>query len=192
MRLTVIAATYAFVTVIGLFLLMPQAGMAGMMLVGGATGVLIGAIYGARVRSSRIFRAEAKTLAGAVAGLAASLFAVVPAAFVGPIPFPWLTVILCPATGLIYITLAPVFVERFANLLPAWAGGALAGAAVGALMGLAFTLMAGSVGGTLPAGDAAFVSRVTSAWPAAVAGAAAAGFAGGALRAALGARWVDL
>ena len=180
--------------IIGYFLLMtpePQGPMM-LMLLGGVTGTVIGAIYAIHVRNSRVFRAEAKIIAGALSGLLASPLALLPSLWIGPIPYPWLTVILCPATGLIYVSIAPRLVQRCCHFLPRTADGAVVGAGVGGTMGLLFWIMAGTIDRGIAPQYATFISAIADHWHLAVLGASAAAFIGGVLRSVVGAEWYDL
>jgi len=194
LRLTVIVASNALVVIIGYFLLMTPESSGPLIFVslGIGTGVIIGAIYAIQVRNSRVFRAEAKIIAGALAGLLASPFALLPSLFLGPIPFPWLTAILCPATGLIYVSIAPRLIRDCCHFLRPSADGAVVGGGVGGTMGLLFWLMTGTIDGGLAPQYASFVAGVADHWPLAVIGASASAFVGGVLRSALGSEWYDL
>ena len=96
-----------------------------MALTAGMAGMLLGGVYGHYVSSSRVFRADAKTLVGLLAGSAASLLLLAIALVAGSLPLWLITAILCPATGLVYILVAPWFVQHFHNLLPPVADGAM-------------------------------------------------------------------
>jgi len=194
LRLSVIVASNALVVIIGYFLIVtPESqGPVMLMLLGGGTGMIIGAIYAIQVSDSRVFRAEAKIIAGAIAGLLASPLALLPSLWVGPIPFPWLTAILCPATGLIYVSIAPRMVQRCCHFLPRTADGAVVGAGVGGTMGLLFWIMAGTIDRGVAPEYAAFVAGIADHWPLAVVGASVAAFIGGIVRSVVGAQWYDL
>ena len=193
MRLTVLGGLYAMIAVILCFLFEgAPAILRDLLIAGGFTGAGVGALYGIRVRDSRVFRADAKTLAGACAGLLASSAVALPAALGTALPLPLQTLILCPLTGLLYLGVAPGCVARFSRLLPRVGDGILVGMAAGALMGLAFWVMAGTLGGNLSLPDQGFVDGLLVAWPGATGAAALGGLMVALGRAALRIRWYDL
>lgn len=161
MRLSVIVALYANLAAIVYFVVVPRApGVTMMLLVSGLTGAVIGALYGARVHDSRVCRAEAKALAGMLAGAVGSTAVVVPTALGLPLPLFWIGLLVCPATGLAYLSIARWFVERCSGVLrPTW-DGLLVGLATGSSSGMVFWVIVGSLDGYLTSTDQAFVGTL--------------------------------
>lgn len=191
MRLAVIVAAAAFVAIIGYLLAVPQAVSALVLLVGAGTGAVVGAIYGWNGTESGIRRADAKILAGGAAGLVASLLAIL-ASLIVPFSYFWFAAVLCPATGLLYVSWVRWFVERFGNLLPPAGDGGLVGAGMGVLVGVLFLVMAGSLDNPLVHPFQAVVAGILDGLRPALAGAALGAFLAAAGRSFAGARWLDL
>ena len=193
LRLSIIVAVTVNTVGILYFLLGANALQPGwMMLASCLTGSVIGAIYGGRVKDSRVFRAEAKIIAGMVAGTIASLCLFPLILAIGQIPLFWTTMILCPLTGLIYVTIVPGFVCRCCHLLPPVADGALVGGGVGAILALFFWIMVGSLHGNLPPAEQTFIQHTLVLLPDGLSGAAIGGCIIGFLRAVTGTKWMDI
>lgn len=186
LRLAVIISSVAFVAITGQLILFSSATTGAVLLTGSVVGLVVGAVYARLTDSPGLQRADAKALAGASAGLLASLLVIVPSWFIGEIPYPWLTAVVCPVTGLVYVAVSRQFSERFSNLLPPLGDGALVGAGIGLLIGLLFLLAAGSVDNPLSTPYRAFTSAVLDTLAPAVLGAAAGALLAGAARALLG------
>jgi hypothetical protein len=192
MRLAVLATLAATLSALGYLVLMEPpihplilAGTAGM------AGAILGGAYGLSVEGSRVFRADAKTLAGLTGGLAAAVVMAVLLLLVGDLPLWLTTAILCPVTGLVYVTLASQFARRFQHLMPPLGDGILVGVGVGSCVGLAIWVVAGGFHAQLvgPFADITrdLVERAPAACGGAILGAALAGFIGGLL----GRDWPD-
>jgi len=193
MRLTVIVAIYAIVAVVVAFLFIGRpTHLPSLLVVGGVAGVVVGVWFGWHVKNSFIYRADAKIIAGAVAGLLASTAVVVPALLGVPLPLGLEMLLLAPLSGLLYVGLAPHCVCRLSHLLPPVGDGAVVGLGVGLLMAVLFWIMSGTLEGHLPATEQAFVDDLVGQWPLAALAAAAGAFMAGSLRAILGVRWYDL
>jgi hypothetical protein len=193
MRLTVIAAIYAIVIVVVVFLFLGRpTHLPALLIAGLVSGAMVGMLFGWRVKNSLVYRADAKIIAGAAAGLLASLCALVPALFGMPLPLALEVLLLAPLSGLLYVGLAPHCVCRLSNLLPPVADGAVVGGGVGVLMAILFWMMSGTLEGYLPAMDQAFVDDLVAQWPLATLAASVGAFMAGSLRAILGVRWYDL
>ncbi len=193
MRLTVLVSLYAAIAVIICFLLVGRpARLEYLLLAGGILGAVIGAVYGLRVHTSRVSRAEAKVLAGGAAGLLASSAVALPAAMGAALPLPLEAFILCPLSALLYIGIAPACVHRFSHLLPPAGDGLLVGGGAGVLMGFLFWVMAGTLDGYLTRTDQLFVDGLVAAWPLVTLAAAAGGLLVGLARSLLGVAWYDL
>lgn len=108
-------------------------------------GAITGALYGLKVKSSRVYRADAKTLAGISSGLAVSLLMLI-LIKIAPDTQLFISVALaCLLTGFFYIVLAPFYVNHFHNLLPAHMDGAMVGAGTSIFIALLFFVMISGV-----------------------------------------------
>jgi hypothetical protein len=195
MRLTVMTANFTFIAMLvytwassGLLALEP------LILVGAFVGVVAGTFYGWHDKKSRIFCAEAKVVAGVISGLLAGLLALGLIWLMPALEYPWLTMIVAPTGTLIYVTVAYWFVRRCHHWLPAIANGAIVGVGVGAVTGLFFMVMAGTLDPGLLATEGLrdFVGRVEQEWIGAVLGCAAINFVVGAVRSVMKVPWYNL
>ena len=192
MRLTVMVSIYAAIAVAIAFVSVPgQRTLVVLISTGAVIGLVAGMLYGRYVLGSRVYRADAKLLAGIFAGAIASISALIPALLFEPLPNFLLAMILCPLTGMLYMAVLPWFVHRFSDLLPPVADGALVGTGAGGLMGLLFAIMVGTLHGYLPEDEELQVMAILSAWPAASAGGALGAFLVGAGGAFLRVPWRD-
>ena len=91
----------------------------------GAIGAVAGALYGRFTTNSRVYRADAKTLTGFTSGLLVSVGYVMFSGQLSQVPLGVVIGLMCPITGLIYVSLAPTFIRAFGNLLPPTGDGAL-------------------------------------------------------------------
>jgi hypothetical protein len=117
-------------------------------------GALIGAVYGHFDKASRVYRADAKLLAGFCAGFLVGLGYLVLSGVVAGWPMGLVIAVMCPLTGLLYVLLVPGFIRFRDDLLPPLLDGAMAGAGVAVFLALVFFLMAHSLelgGATAPA-----------------------------------------
>jgi hypothetical protein len=192
MRLAFIVAIFTNIAVFGY--LTSSTGYVdpkGVIALGAGVGLVIGAIYGATVKDSHVFRADAKFLAGTLAGLLASGVAVIAALAEWQWPLAQLLGFLAPTTGLIYVLLVPRFIRRFSNLLPATGDGALVGAAVGGFVGLGLWVMGGNVLEDMAGPWAELSDSIVAQWPMAIAFAAGGAFVLGFVRSSFDLSWVD-
>jgi len=194
MRLAVIVAVFANVAIFVYFVFFAGGGLPPTyaLAVGAAVGLVVGALYGASVRDSRVFRAHAKLLAGTVAGIGGATLAVLAVALFGEVRLAWLVGVLAPVCGLFYVLVAPRFVERFSHLLPPAVDGALVGAAVGAFLGLAFWVLAGVVLDEVTAPWDTMTAHIAAQWPGAIIFAALGACMLGLARSVCGLEWLDL
>jgi hypothetical protein len=162
------------------------------MALGAGIGLLIGAVYGATAKDSKVFRADAKTLTGLAAGLAASVIAMTVTVLDVPLSIAHLVGVLAPATGLFYVLLLPPMVERFSNLLPPVGDGAVVGAAVGGFVGLGMWVVGGTVLDGLAGPWVESSHTIAQLWPEAVGFAMAGAFLLGFLRDLFNLHWVDI
>ncbi len=190
MRLTVMVSIYAAIAVAILFVTYPGTpSLQLLILTGAAIGLIVGMIYGRYVAGSRVYRADAKILAGVFAGAIASLSALIPAVLFQPLPDFLLAMILCPLTGMLYMSVLPWFIHRCSDLLPPIADGALVGGGAGGLMGLLFAIMIGTLEGYLDPDEEHLVAAILNAWPTAALGGALGAFLVGAGSALLRQPW---
>ncbi len=193
MRLSIIVAvTVNTVAILYLLLGGDAIDLKWIALSGCLSGSLIGGIYGLRVKDSRVFRAEAKIIAGMVAGTIATLCLALPLLTVGQIPLFWTTMFLCPLTGLVYVSIVPGFVCRCCQLLAPVADGALVGGGVGAIIAVLFWIMVGSLHGNLAAAEQTFIQQTLLLLPDGVSGAVIGASSLGFLRTVAGAKWLDI
>ena len=162
----------------------------GPTLVGSGVGVVAGAIYGFMVKESRIYRADAKLMAGLVAGAAVSVLGLGWVLVLGD-RLVWLIALLAPISGMVYLKFAGKFVERFAGLLPPFMDGAIAGLVIGGFIGFGLWLAAGvALQDVLPEWQVAF-DRITDLAPGAIAAASITTFVLGTIKALFRLDWGD-
>lgn len=195
MRLTVMVANFTFVAMLvyvwqGADMLSLQP----LIFVGGGVGIAVGAAYGLKDKASRVFCAEAKIIAGTVAGLLCGTLAVVMSHFWGKLPVSTIAMIVAPLGVLAYVQMAKWFISRCHRLLPAVVDGTLVGLGVGTITGLVFVIMAGTLDPELieSAFLRDFVQRVGEHWAITVVGCAAVCFPVGALRSLMKVPWYNL
>lgn len=104
-------------------------------------GSLAGAIYGLKARDSRVFRADAKTLAGITSGAMVAAIIFLISHLVPDLLMSTTIAFACLLTGSLYVTLVPYFVRRFQKLMPAVADGAMVGAGTSVFIALLFFIM---------------------------------------------------
>jgi hypothetical protein len=193
MRLAVLAALAGTLAGFGYLLLIePPVPPVVMTATAALAGLFLGGVYGHQERSSRVFRADAKTLAGLFGGACAAALLALLTWAAGPLPLWLTTAVLCPVTGLVYIRVAPWFIARFQHLLPPAGDGALVGAAVAGFVGLALWVVVGELHSQVLGPYAGLarnlIDRLPEAAGGAILGASLAGFLSGLL----GRDWYDL
>lgn len=99
-------------------------------------GLLVGAAYGQGFKTSRVYRADAKILAGLCAGIISSALLALLFILLGRLPVWATSMILCSATGVIYALIEPGFSKHLHHLLPPAGDGAVVGAGVAGFVGL--------------------------------------------------------
>ena len=194
MRLTVMVANFTFIAMVFYTWGNTQLTLEPLIYIGAIVGLVVGTIYGAKERQSRIFCAEAKIVAGLFSGVLAALLGYLPGLVFNAPAHLWAAMIGAPAAILMYVTSAHWFVDRCHRFLPPVVNGGLVGTGVGAATGLLFMIMAGTLDPTLLGKPyhLALVEHVGSIWLSAVAGAAASCFLVGVLRSLLRVRWYNL
>ncbi len=162
----------------------------GPTLVGAGVGAVAGAVYGFIVKESRIYRADAKLVAGLVAGAAVSVIALA-WVLVSSDTLVWLIALLAPVSGMVYLKFAGSFVERFAGVSPPFVAGAMAGLVIGGFIGFGLWLAAGvALENVVPEWQVAF-DRITDLAPGAIAAASITTFVLGMVKAAFRLNWGD-
>lgn len=119
-------------------------------------GGIIGGLYGIFSMGSRIYRADAKTLAGFSAGWLASLCYLLIAWLFEDLQLSTVVALMCPLSGLLYVWMVPGFVKYYDDLLPPVGDGLMAGIGISAFVALTFFVMISDVdnsvaGSLLPA-----------------------------------------
>jgi len=119
--------------------------LAGLLKLMIPAGLVIGAVYGAISKRSRVKFADAKTLAGLSAGLIIAVLYLLTLQIFGNIPIVWAVGIACPLTGALYIMLVPAYIRLYHGFLPPIGDGALVGIAVAFFISLCLFVMAGTI-----------------------------------------------
>ncbi|MEJ2404832.1 MAG: hypothetical protein P8171_11170 [Candidatus Thiodiazotropha sp.] len=106
-----------------------------------ALGAMIGALYGFFSLGSRVYRADAKTLAGFSSGWLAALGYLLVSSFINNPPISLVVALMCPITGIIYVLLVPTFIKMYDDLLPPVGDGLMAGVGVSGFIALSLFIM---------------------------------------------------
>ncbi len=194
MRLAVLVAAFCAPLSVMILVASHQATNPFFMVVAtGSLGAVVGAFYGAFARSSRVYRADAKALAGLTAGLLVSGGYAVMTLLLGiSLPISLQVALLCPLTGLLYTWLVVPFIPRFENLLPPIGDGALAGFGAALFIGFSMWLVAGHIDIQVTAGYTATVDAILLQLPGAAIGGMLGAFLGGFVGGLAGMGWQDL
>ena len=142
------------------------------VVVGAGAGATVGALYGLMVKKSNIYRADAELLSGIVSGGALAVLGVIWVMLLDRNHLILLVALLAPLSGVIYERIVNKFVQRFSDLLPPFADGALAGMVVGGLLGLGLWVMGGAVLENVTAEWLTTINRIAYSAPLAIAAAA--------------------
>jgi hypothetical protein len=195
MRLTVMTANFTFIAMlVYTWASGGQLAPEPLIFVGASVGLVVGTLYGWHDKQSRIFCADAKIMAGVLAGLLAGGVATGVALLLDGLSHPWLAMVVAPIGTLIYVSVAHWFVRRCHHWLPAVANGAIVGCGVGAVTGLFFMVMAGTLDPELLGSQRlqVYVDGVGRYWIGAMLGCAAVNFAVGVVRAIMRVPWYNL
>jgi len=194
LRLAVMVANFTFIAMVFYTWGNAQLTLEPLIYIGGIVGLLIGTVYGAKDKKSRIFCAEAKVVAGLFSGVLAAVLGYLPGLVFDAPAHLWAAMIGAPVSILIYVSSAHWFVDRCHRLLPPVVNGGLVGMGVGATTGLLFMIMAGTLDPNLLDMPHHFaqIERIESMWLSAASAAAAACFLVGVMRSLLGVRWYNL
>lgn len=152
----------------------------GPVTVGALAGAAVGSLYGLMVKKSNIYRADARLLSGITTGGALSVIGLVwVMLFDGNLVF--VVALSAPLSGVIYERIVEDFVQRFSDVLPPFADGAVAGAVIGGLLGLGLWAMGGTVLHNVTPDWVTTIDRIAYLAPFAIAAAAVATFMAGML-----------
>lgn len=163
-----------------------------LLLIIGTVGALAGALYGRFTTNSRVYRADAKTLTGFTAGLLVSAGYVVISKQLSDIPMGLVVGLMCPITGLIYVSLVPTFIKAFGNMLPPAGDGALVGVGVAVFLTLCNFVMVHSIDIDSTGAFHELVHHVQTLMPQAIFGGALGGILGGIVSSLFFEHWQDL
>jgi hypothetical protein len=163
-----------------------------LLLIIGTVGAMAGALYGRFNTNSRVYRADAKTLTGFTAGLLVALGYVVMSKQLSDIPLGIVVGLMCPITGLIYVSLAPAFIRAFGNMLPPAGDGALVGVGVAIFLTLCNFVMVHSIDIDSTGAFHEMVHHVQDLLPQAILGGSIGGVLGGVISSMFFERWQDL
>lgn len=194
MRLAVIIAAFCSVLAVGLLVIAEDlADPMHLLLRVGLLGLVVGALYGAFARNSRVHRADAKTITGLVSGvLVSGLLLGLMGLLEVELSIGWTVALLCPLVGLVYTRLVEWFIVWFEHLLPPVGDGALVGLGVASYIAVGLWLVAGYIDPLLLGSYASDAADILGQLPAAVLGGMSGGFIGGFIGGMLGMKWQDL
>jgi hypothetical protein len=112
-----------------------------LLIIATLIGALVGALYGLFSTSSRVYRADAKTLAGFSAGWLVSLAYLLISGVVDGYPIGVIVALMCPLTGILYVLFVPGFIKLYDNLLPPVGDGLMVGVGVSGFVTFSFFIM---------------------------------------------------
>lgn len=163
-----------------------------LLLVVMLTGAVIGGLYGILSMSSRVYRADAKTLAGFSAGWLASLGYLMVSWLVEGIPLSMIVALMCPLTGILYVWMVPSFIKYYDDLLPPVGDGLMAGVGISAFVALTFFVMISSVDSTVAGSLLPALERMREVLPQSLLGGVIGGGLAGIASGLLLTEWQDL
>ena len=193
MQLTVFAAMAGTLASFGFLALAPGPVHPLHMLGASALGgLLVGAAYGHKFKSSRVYRADAKMVAGLCAGIISSALLSLLFILAGRLPL-WVTaMLLCGATGFVYSVIVRGLINRLHDLLPPAGDGAVVGAGVAGFVGLMIWVMVAELHSVYTGPYTVLAHNVLERLPHAAGGAALGGALAGVVGALLGKGAQDL
>ena len=146
MRLAVLMTVVISPVSIFYFILSPRpVDLLSLLLVVTVIGAVIGGLYGVFSKGSRVYRADAKTLAGFSAGWLAALAYLLIGWSIEGFTVGWVILLLCPLTGMLYVWMVPSFIKHYDDLLPPVADGLMVGVGVSAYVALTFFVLVSSI-----------------------------------------------
>jgi hypothetical protein len=195
MRLTVIVGNFTLIAVMLFSWLGPRVlDLTSLVFIGAGVGLAVGAGYGAMDRISRVFCAEAKIIAGALAGVVGGLMALLLMVVMDGIGQGLLAMAVAPVAILTYLGVARWFVTHCHRLVPPLIDGAVVGLGVGSITGLVFLILAGTLDLDLLGSDQlrSYVSGVQEVWGTTMLGCALVCLPVGVVRSLIRAPWYNL
>ena len=150
MRLAVLMTVVISPVSIFYFILSPRpVDLTHLLLVVTVIGAIIGGLYGIFSKGSRVYRADAKTLAGFSAGWLAALSYLLIGWMIEELTVGWVILIMCPLTGMLYVWMVPGFIRHYDDLLPSVGDGLMVGVGVSAYVALTFFVLVSSIDETV-------------------------------------------
>lgn len=169
-----------------------QISLLNMTLAAAVIGSITGALYGLKAKNSRVFRADAKTLAGVSSGAAVALLIILLNAIAPDISLSVTVAFACLLTGSLYVTLVPFFVHRYHELLPPVGDGAMVGAGTSSFIALLFFVMITGVTPEAAGPLQALTEQIRNTFPAAAFGGMLGGGLSGFISGMFLRKWQDL
>jgi hypothetical protein len=163
-----------------------------LLLAASAIGAVIGALYGVFSMGSRIYRADAKTLAGFSAGWLVSLGYLLLSTLFGDASLGMIVGLMCPLTGILYVWMVPTFIKHYDNMLPPVADGLMVGVGVSGFVALTFFVMICSIDNSVAGPLLPVIERIQENLLQAVLGGILGGGVAGAASGLMLTRWQDL
>ena len=163
-----------------------------LLLIVSAIGAVIGALYGVFSMGSRIYRADAKTLAGFSAGWLVSLGYLLLSTQIGNVSLSATVGFMCPVTGILYVWMVPTFIKHYDDLLPPIADGLMVGVGVSGFVALTFFVLISSIDNSVAGSLLPVIDRVQENLVQAVFGGIVGGGLAGAASGLLLTDWQDL
>lgn len=146
MRLAVLMTVVISPVSIFYFILSPRpVNLLSLLLVVTVIGAVIGGFYGVFSKGSRVYRADAKTLAGFSAGWLAALAYLLISWFAEGFDLGWVILLMCPLTGMLYVWMVPGFIRHYDDLLPPVGDGLMVGVGVSSYVALTFFVLVSSI-----------------------------------------------
>jgi hypothetical protein len=163
-----------------------------LLLIVTVIGGIIGGLYGIFSMGSRIYRADAKTLAGFSAGWLASLYYLLIAWLFEDLQLSTVVALMCPLSGLLYVWMVPGFVKYYDDLLPPVGDGLMAGIGISAFVALTFFVMISDVDNSVAGSLLPALERMQEALPQSLLGGIIGGGLAGIASGLLLTEWQDL
>jgi hypothetical protein len=155
-------------------------------------GAIIGGLYGIFSMGSRIYRADAKTLAGFCAGWLAALSYLAFSWLVDSMQLYLIVALMCPLTGILYVWMVPSFIRHYDNLLPPVGDGLMAGVGVSTFVALTFFVLISSIDSSVAGSLLPALERVRESLPQSLLGGIIGGGLAGTFSGLLLTDWQDL
>ncbi len=163
-----------------------------LLLVVTVIGAVIGGLYGIFSMGSRIYRADAKTLAGFSAGWLASLSYLALSWLTEEMQLSLIVALMCPFTGFLYVWMVPSFIKHYDDLLPPVGDGLMAGIGISAFVALTFFVLISSIDSSVAGSLLPALEQVRDSLPQSLLGGIIGGGLAGVLSGLLLTDWQDL